>query len=231
MSNESARGSVRTRYDDSEWSAIAKAVRALGRDADTTWVMRFNEPSAAEEYRQLGCDVEPPSGITLQPWQVMLRTALQRVLVDSRYQWPPPTSHLPDLRELQRKTENLRRMYADYAEKNPIPDLSAAVPRLKEMSGNVAHAIEIIGPNPQRFNRAYWQRDSMVLDLLEIWTGLGGKLSGRRTENFLCACLEPVFSKHRTSAKAFSRSLERLRGSLEWLERFRADEAIHDEPT
>lgn len=213
----------KTRYDDEEWHRIADAVRALGRDADTTTVradasrlaMMNDRESLTDYYRRAGCDVEGPPGVTLEFRQVMLRTALQRLVADTpRPGWPPPPSDAPELRKLQRKTEELRRMYADYSEKNPARCPSEAALRLKEISTDMAHAIEDIGPNPHRFNHYDRARNFMMADLLDIWATLGGDPTGKRAEEFMYACLKPVFRE--VTTKALRQWTERyLTGAVE----------------
>jgi hypothetical protein len=181
-------------YTDIEWNAIAEALDHLG-DADFMVVW-----GDQESYHVPGCDVEPPLGYELPPGRVMLRTALQRLVVFSLVNAPPRRPSRATLHNLMRKTEDLRAL-AEAAGLHS-PELAHLAQSFEQQQWMQTH-------RPR--NRHQPERNRLLAELHDFWIEeLEGHRSGARVERFLKACMEPVFGPVSTRA---------IRA---WLERYHA---------
>jgi hypothetical protein len=178
------------RYTEIEWNAIAETLDHLG-GADFMTV-----PGDQESYHVPGCDVEPPEGYELPPGNVMLRTALQRLVMFSLHSAPPRRPSHATLHNLMRKTEGLRAL---------VEVAGLYSPELAQFAQRLDQQWMM---RTRRRNRHQPERNRLLAELHEFWIEeLKGHRSGARVERFLKACISPVFGS--VSSRAIGAWLDR----------------------
>jgi hypothetical protein len=202
-------------YTEAQWDRIATAIKTgLGHDSDE--MTMDGEPW----YSLPHCD-SPPTTRVLPPDTITLRTHIQRTVdeVLRRPSSPPWASH-EELEDLQRKTHDLRQAFAasrqpDWQFENELWD---APDTLARISAKLQNLIPHMPTRKQlaRLNSYNAHRAHLLVDLWTVWTGLGGKPTGKAVEDFLRACIEPVLGP------------ESPHGIRRWVERyFQGDMYFH----
>jgi hypothetical protein len=187
------------RYTETQWAAIAKAIHSgLGLDAD-----RIDVPGD-----RLPAFNQVPEHALQDGSYLLFRPALEQTVVFGLAHYRP-TSQLAQFRKLQRKTEDLRQLFMDCEQEHWSGALRDIPTMLSEISGLLADQIDRERPEGRRLNRLNTPRNHLMEELLQLWTIIGGKPTGKAIENFMRACLKPVFGP--TSPKAIEHWLVRYR--------------------
>jgi hypothetical protein len=117
------------------------------------------------------------------------------------------------LHQLKNQTDALRQAFIDCPRPQVLwvaeAELKEAAAVFEKLSRRLAEELEGFptGWKAARLNRYNARRAHLLWGLLHLWLDLGGQRTGKATQNFLQACVEPALGP--TPNKSIARWLER----------------------